>query len=170
MTESGKTTLAKREAKAIREAGFEVIILDPMQDPSWSGDYKVRPELVFADKDAFIDRVFTAKSCYIYVDEAGSAIGKYDKIMDKLATQGRHFGHSCTFITQYYKDLSKTIRSQCSVLTCFTLPLDDGKELAKDFNQPGLKEVNNLKQFEYLRCGRYTELKRCCLFSNNNIK
>lgn len=157
MTESGKTTLAKRliaEDKTTR--GVASIVLDPMNDPGWTADFKTTND---AD---FLKMVWSSQSCNIVVDEAGDAIGRYDRIMEQLATKSRHWGHNAYFLCQRGAQLSATIRAQCRHLFLFTSSKDDCKVLANEFNKPELLQANTLPQGHFYHATRFggCELKK----------
>lgn len=77
-------------------------------------------------------------------------IGKYNTIMDELATTGRHFGHKCYFITQRVKQISTTVRAQCSELVIFKQAQVDTKDLAAEFVEEKINEAHLLEKGEFL--------------------
>jgi len=77
-------------------------------------------------------------------------IGKYNSVMDELATRGRHWGHKCHFITQRSKQLSTTIRSQCSDIAIFKQSLADTKDLSNEFVEPMINEAHTLEKGEFI--------------------
>ena len=87
-------------------------------------------------------------------------IGKYNSVMDELATRGRHWGHKCFFITQRVKQLSNTVRAQCSELVIFKQARNDTKDLADEFVEPMILQADSLEkgQFIYVRDGYPTEI------------
>lgn len=142
---SGKTTYAKKKAKSLREQfSRPIIVLDPMNDPEWQVDFQTDCQR------EFLDAVWSNQDCAIFVDEAGSEIGKYNKIMEELATKGRHFGHKVYFITQRVKQLSTTIRTQCSELVIFKQSLTDTKDLADEFVEPMINQAHTLEKGEFI--------------------
>lgn len=154
MSESGKTTLGKRLSHTLHSAGESVIVLDPMNDPGWSAGFKT------ADPEQFLHVFWASQSCHAFIDEAGDVVGKYDELMRQTATKGRHWGHSCYYITQRGAMLSVTVRAQCRHLFLFTSPIDDCKALSKDFNKPELLQASTLPQFEFFHVSRYGPLQR----------
>lgn len=161
MTESGKTTLARKLAAYYKAQGIGVIVLDPLKDPLWQCDF------ITADQDEFLEVFWNSQSCMVFLDEGAESVGRYDKAMRKTATQGRHWGHCCHFITQHGTDLSPVVRGQCRHLFLFASARQQGEVLAKEYNQPELISCTDLKQGEYLHFSRFGVLKRCRLFSNN---
>lgn len=158
MTESGKTTLAKRLAAHYKAAGTGVLVLDPMGDPTWGADYQSD------DVDEFLNVFWASRSCAVFIDEAGEAVGQFDKVMHRTATKGRHWGHSVHYISQRGAMIARTVRDQCSHLFLFTTALDDCKLHSNEWNKPELKTGNALKKGEYFHATRFGELSRFNLF------
>lgn len=154
MTESGKTTLARDLAAEYRAAGTAVLVLDPLRDPRWQADY------ITSDPVEYMRVVWASRSCMLFVDEAGEAVGKYDVAMQALATRARHWGHSTHFVTQRGAQLSPTVRHQCRYLFMFCSGVRDGQVMAEEFNQPLLESCNSLRQGEYFFTSRFGELQR----------
>jgi hypothetical protein len=73
----------------------------------------------------------------LFIDEAGD-IGKYDKAIQKLMTQGRHLGHSIHIITQFPQQLSPLVRGQCCKAYVFNVGEDEIEVVAKSFNKKEL--------------------------------
>lgn len=151
MTESGKTTLAKQLVIASQAKS---IVLDPMNDPGWQADFKT------ANSAEFLDMVWASEKCDVVVDEAGEAIGRYDVIMEKIATQSRHWGHNAYFLTQRGAQISATVRAQCRHLFLFTSAKDDCKILANEYNRPELLEANTLPQGHFIHVTRFGHCSR----------
>lgn len=156
MTESGKSTLAAQLSKAYHDRGIGVIVLDPLLDPRWQAD------LITADSNYFLSVVQhpDTRSCAIFIDECGEMIGHYQHEMFFVATRGRHMGHNCHFITQRAKQLSPTVRDQCSFLALFSCSYPDAHEMSLNFNRPELKQANILQKGDYFFCGRWGDLRR----------
>jgi len=157
MTESGKTTLAKSLAAAYRAKGIPVLVLDPLHDPGWECDFKTD------DMDEFLHVFWNSRQCMVFIDEAGEAVGQFDKVMHPTATKGRHWGHSVHYISQRGTMIAKTVRDQCSHMMLFATSLADSKIHANEWNREELKTANALKQGEYFHCTRFGE------FSKNRI-
>ena len=158
MTESGKTTLAKSLAKHYKANGVGVLVLDPMADPDWECDFKT------ADADEFLDTFWNSRSCAVFIDEAGDAVGRFDTVMQRTATKGRHWGHNCHYITQRGAQLATTVRDQCSHLFLFTSSLNDSKIHSNEWNQPEILEARNLAKGNYFHATRFGQLERGALF------
>lgn len=149
MTESGKTTLAKILAKRIRAKGYNVVVLDPLQDPEWEADYQTD------DPDKFMEVARNSIRCLLVVDEAGESVGQYDKTRHWLATRARHWGHTSFFLAQRAQMIARTVRDQCGIAYLFRMSLDDAKLMANEFAEEELKNINRLKQFEFFYVTRF---------------
>jgi len=154
MTESGKTTIAKRLAAEYKAQGISVIVLDPLADPEWQADF------VTEDPDEFLKVFWASRSCAVFIDEAGDAVGRYDEAMIKTATRGRHWGHSMHYLTQRGAMLSRTVRDQCSRLFLFTTAKGDCKIHAEEWNKPELIEASSLQAGHYFYVSRYGDAQR----------
>ena len=141
MTESGKTTLAKKLCAKYKQSGIKTIVLDPLWD-KWDANYQTD------NPDEFMAIVSNPETrrCGVFIDESGESIGQYNKEMFWLATRARHYGHNSHFIVQRTKQLSPTVRGQCRFLYLFNTPIVDCKELVNDFNEPRLVEGATLEQ------------------------
>lgn len=149
MTESGKTALAKKLAEKYKEAGINVIVLDPLTDPSWNADYQT------SDPDEFLQVFWQSRKCAVFIDEAGESAGRYDNAMIKTATKGRHWGHNVHYISQRGSMISPTIRGQCSKLFLFNTGLKDAKVHAEEWGKEELKNANQLKRGEFYHCDKF---------------
>ena len=158
MTESGKTTLAKKLAAGYRARGIGVLVCDPLNDPGWEADYRT------TDSAQFMDTVRRSRSCAVFIDESGEVVGKYNDQMFWLATRGRHYGHNCHFITQRGSQLAKTVRDQAGRLYLFNCSLDDAKILANEWNKPELKSANTLRQGEFFAVSRFGPVEKHSVF------
>lgn len=158
MTESGKTTLAKRLAAHFKSKGKGVIILDPMNDPEWPCDFRT------ADGAKFLEVLWANRELYAVIDESGKAIGRFDDEMEQTATMGRHWGHSCFFLSQRGAQLNTTVRAQCRHLFLFTSAKDDCKVLANEYNCPELMQASALPQGHYYHKTKFGPLERGQVF------
>lgn len=149
-TLSGKTTFAKKKAAALRAKGYHIVVLDPFLDPEWNATF------ITSNQEDFLAKVWLNRNCAVFVDEGGSTIGKFNDAMNELATRGRHWGHKCFFITQRVKQLSTTVRTQCSELVIFKQSLSDTKDLANEFVEPMINDAHllNKGEFIYIRDGQ----------------
>lgn len=149
----------EKKTKAIRRKfGRNIIVLDPLLDPRWRDSPSDQQTFITSNPEEFLRVVWSNENCIVVVDEAGEMIGKYSDVMNRLATRGRHFGHKCFFITQRAKQISTTIRSQCSEVAIFKQSLDDTKDLANEFVEPMINTAHSLEkgEFIYVRDGQKT--------------
>lgn len=158
MTESGKSTLAKKLAAYYKSKGFGVLVLDPLNDPGWPCDFKTD------DGSEFLKVFWDSRRCFVFIDESGDSVGRYNAEMTRTATKGRHWGHACHYITQRGTQLATTVRDQCSHLFLFCSSLNDSKTHADEWNQQQIREACNLKQGEYFHATRFGELHRGNVF------
>lgn len=158
MTESGKTSLAKKLAQQYKANGINILVLDPMGDPEWNADYQT------SNPDEFLSVLWNSRSCAAFVDEAGESAGRYDKAMERSATKGRHWGHKMHYISQRGALISPNIRGNCSNLFLFLSGKNDGKVHAEEWAKEELKNCVNLKVGEFYHTSRGGELTRNVLF------
>lgn len=145
MTESGKTTLARKLADNYRARGIPIIVLDPYLSSAWGADF------ITDSPDEFLSVVKSSTSCALFMDECGHYVDDgFDKQLRWLATNSRHYGHNSHFITQRAKQLKPTVRDQCTHLFMFKQSYDDAKELTRNFATDELLEAPSLKKGEYL--------------------
>lgn len=154
MTESGKTTLAKLICFQLSKRGIPTAVLDPLRDPEWA------TEKQFHEPAEFLAFVKANRSFVLFVDEGGQSIGRYNKEMEWLATQSRHFGHSCFFISQGVTQLPPIIRQQCSKFYVFACGESNSKLIAEECNEPLLKSVTRLQPGEFFEVSRFKKTTR----------
>jgi len=158
MTESGKTSLAKKQIEHYKAKGISTIVLDPLADPNWQAEF------ITDDADEFLDTFWESRQCMVFIDEAGDAVGRYDEAMNKTATRGRHWGHSVHYLSQRGTMLSRTIRDQCSHLFLFTSSYKDSLVHAEEWNSEELKNASKLEKGEYYHTTRFGETTKHKLF------
>lgn len=158
MSESGKTTLAKRLAAEYKKRGIKVGVLDPICDPEWGADFQTD------DVEEFLSVFWNSRQCAYFVDEAGESVGRYDDVMIRTATRGRHWGHRVHYLSQRAQMLSPTVRGQCAQLFLFNISRDDSKILSAEFNKPELSKAPDLPKGHYFHCGRFVPLSRGSLW------
>lgn len=158
MTGSGKTTLAKQMIQAYKTKGIKTLVLDPLQDPEWQADFQTD------DPALFLRAMYECRSCALFVDESGAAIGRYAGEMQKLATQSRHFGHKAHFITQRGAQLDRTVRDQCSTLFVFRTGATDAKTFAEEFGYAELSTANQLQKGEAFKVTRFSAPEKINVF------
>jgi signal recognition particle GTPase len=160
MTESGKTTLARELAAQYRAQGIAVIVLDPIRDIKWTQC----ADFVTDISEEFVYTVENSKSCAVFVDEAGEAVGQYSKEMFFLGTRARHLGHRSHFIVQRPNQISPTVRDQCTHLYLFAMYKKTCKLLAEDWNKDQLLEGSDLEKGEYIYAPKFGECRQDRIF------
>lgn len=154
MTESGKTSLAKKLAQEYKSKGIEVLVLDPLGDPGWE------VEKVYDDPEEYLEEVFKKRHCALFIDESGEMIGRYSGVMGKLATRSRHYGHNAHFIVQRCAQLDKTVRDQCSYIYLFRVSKKDSETLSDEYCQEALKSSATLDKLEFIMLARFKNPRR----------
>lgn len=150
MSESGKTTLAKRKlVPAYKRNHFGIIVLDPLLSQDWQADF------ITADGAEFLRVFWQSRNCMAFIDESGEAVGRYNEEMQKTATRGRHHGHCCHYITQGATQLAPVVRDQCRHLFLFCASERNGKLLAEEWGKPELVNCAQLRQFEYIHAVKF---------------
>lgn len=165
MTESGKTTLAKRLAQRYRAHGIPVVVLDSLNDPEWPSG---RDTFQTTDPDEFLRVFWASKRCACFIDEAGDAVGRFNTVMQRTATRGRHWGHSVHFISQRGVQIAPTVRDQCGHIFLLTSSVADGKVHANEWNRPELLRCNSLGKGNYFHCTRFGIIEHGSLFGEPN--
>lgn len=155
-TGSGKSALAKMLCKSFLARGKHVVILDPMRSQDWG------QQNTHKQADTFLLEVKSRQSCFLFIDEAGSMIGRYNPEMDWCATTGRHFGHKSFFICHGVTQLSPVLRSQCSTCYLFSNDQKSMEKMAEEFNQPSIEKLK-LKQFEFVILSRFHDPDFRCI-------
>jgi hypothetical protein len=158
MTESGKTTLAKRLCGIYQSNDVRTGVLDSLNDPGWPCDFQT------TDPDEFLRIFWGSRRCAFFIDEAGDAVGRYNTIMQRTATRGRHWGHSVHFISQRGVQIAPTVRDQCGHLFLLTSSIQDGKVHSSEWNKPELMQCNSLAKGNYYHCTRFGVIERGSLF------
>ena len=100
----------------------------------------------------------------VFVDESGDAIGHYNPTMQRLATKGRHWGHSCFFITQKATQIPPIIRDQCGQVFLFGSGSQSAKAIAEEFNSKEFLKATELKQGEYIHKTRFGAVSKDSIF------
>lgn len=153
-TLSGKTTLAKQLTHFYRGKNVKVILLDPMNDPGYHADFRTR------DPNEFLRVLWDSEGCAGFIDESGKFAGRYDDAMIETATESRHFGHRCHYISQRGAQLSVTLRQQCTQMFLFSTSQSDCKIHSNEWNEPEFLTGHQLPQFHYLYKQRFQPVQR----------
>jgi len=162
MTESGKTTLARKLSYQYKRAGVGVLVLDILMDPRWHCDF------ITADQEEFLDVFWRSRRCVAFIDEGGESVGRYNVAMSKTATRGRHWGHSVHYVAQRATQLAPLVRDQCAHVFLFCSSWRDGKILAEEFNKPELETCSQLTQGEYIHAVKFGRTTRVDSQSRGN--
>jgi hypothetical protein len=158
MTQSGKTTLAKKVLiPKYKKLGLKTIVLDPLND-NWDADFQTD------DENDFLRVLWNSRQCCAFLDEAGDTVGRYNSAMIQTATRGRHWGHKIHYLAQRASLIATTVRDQCSTLYLFTSSINDGKIHANEWNKPELVNCNTLQQGEFYVCNRFDLFEKRKLF------
>lgn len=145
MTESGKTTLARKLAQMYKDKKIPVLVLDPYKSKRWGADY------VTDCPSVFVQVVKRSMKCALFVDEVGHFIDEgFVSDLRWIATNSRHYGHNAHFISQRATQIPPTIRNQCSNLFLFKQSYSDTKQLSQDFASDDLLTAHELKKGQYL--------------------
>lgn len=153
MSGSGKSTLAKMFSKHLKERGHKVAVLDPLGDPDYSCDFHTK------NPDEFLAFAKANRDHYLFVDEGGETIGRYNTPMQWLATNARHLGHLTFFITQGVTQLAPIIRDQCGRVFMFTCDARNAEILATSFAEEKLRGLERLDRFHFVLVSRYSPPK-----------
>lgn len=150
---SGKSTCGRALAKLYKSEGRNIIVLDEMMDPKWISECGA--SLVTDDPDEFLQVFWHSRNCVAIIDEAGDSVGRYNKPMIKTATRGRHWGHIVMYLVQAPSLLDKNVRRQWGEVYAFQGDWTDAETLRREFVQPALADVPNLRQGEYIHAMRF---------------
>lgn len=152
-TGSGKSTLSKLLCKTLKNNGCKCAVLSPTNETGWEADFKT------SDGGLFLKYARENEKCFLFVDESGDAIGRYNEEMNWLATGSRHLGHSVIFNVQASSQISTAIRSCCQDAYIFATSKGVLKLLAEDFNEPAILKHEKLAQYHFLVCSRFQAMK-----------
>lgn len=155
MTESGKSTLAKLIVKQAKKRGVKTAILDPLKDPHFGADFQAQ------NGEEFLAWAKSNKSAVLIIDEAGTAVGRYNVAMQWVVTTARHLGHSSVLVCQGTSQLSPLIRGQCTTCYLFSSTAQTVKIISEDFNSPELMKMSRLNRGEFYIISRYDSLRHC---------
>ncbi len=151
---SGKSTLNKLLAAGYQARGLQVFVLDPMRDEGWQADYQTH------DPELFLSHVRSHPHAALFIDESGTALDRYDRRFDWLATTGRHLGHVSHFIAHRLKQLSPTIRGQALKRWVFRSSRDDAGELANEHAFDALATAATLNKGEFFLVEPFKPLRK----------
>jgi len=152
-TQSGKSTLAKLLCSNLKAKGMRCAVLSPTNETGWEAEFKT------SDGGLFLKFARENEKCFLFVDESGDAIGRYNEEMNWLATGSRHKGHSVIFNVQASSQISTAIRSCCQDAYIFATSRGVLKLLAEDFNEPEILKHEKLPQYHFLAVSRFAALR-----------
>ncbi len=155
-TGSGKSVLANWMVADYEKKKYAVIVYDPYYN-SESDRVKMQWSkgcVVVNNEEDFL-RIFRAsQGCVVVIDEASMSIGQHNRAMIETATQGRHYGHRCMYVTQRVTQLSPNVRDNCSELFLFHSSPKDCKIHAEDWCEEELLKANMLQVGEHYHKSR----------------
>lgn len=128
-TLSGKSHLGKSLARKYQQAGISVLVLDPMNDPDWPCDFKT------IDREEFMRVALANRRAALFLDEGKDSVGLGAE-MEWITTQSRHWGYRAFLLSQRARQMSLTIRDNCSNMFIFRLGPSDADTLSKDLDSP----------------------------------
>lgn len=150
-TGSGKSTYAVQLAKAAKQTGFPIGVLDPMfdQHDRWP---RQEPGIITHDFDEFEQWARENINAWLFIDEGHDSIGKnrWNDDLWWLFRYGRHYGHRVAVITQYPMDLPPVVRINCRHLVCFNLDGDSAYALSRNFGHEAINDATTLQPFEFI--------------------
>lgn len=95
-------------------------------------------------------------------------MGRYSDTMNKVATQGRHWGHVNHFLVQKVTLLNPVVREQCHQFFIFRVGQASADSLAEELTLPEISDLApQLPQGAYLQALRFGEGGRPQLFDGN---
>lgn len=142
VTESGKTTLARKVARDLAAQGQNIIVFDPVFTASAGGGWP-ESSVIFSDEDDLFEYLSRddVSGAHVFIDEAGEIFGGDKRHNLWLLTRGRHYGFHVVMIAQRPKMILPTARNQCSRTYMFRLARDDAREVGADMGHSGLEKI-----------------------------
>lgn len=154
MTESGKSTLAKLMCMGLNKRGLKIAVLDKLRSTDW------QCENVFEDPFEFLEFAKNNEEFFLFVDEGGQAIGRYNEEMEWLATESRHKGHSCIFISQSLTQVAPIVREQSMLFFLFACGEKNTTLLAEECREPLVKKLLKIPKLEFYIVSRFSALEK----------
>lgn len=133
---------------------MKTAVLDPLGDPSYGADFQT------TNSDQFLAYAKANKSHFLFVDESGQAIGRYNAPMEWLATTSRHLGHLGFFLVQGCTQLNPVIRGQCGQVYLFSCSNSNYRMIAEEWNQPELTKMPRFDVGEFVFVPRFGNLRK----------
>lgn len=155
-TESGKTEVAKRLARAAASRGQGVIVYDPLAPGTgegvngWCGR-------VYTDWVRFRAVFWASRGCMAVIDEAGEVFAEQRNDAQVMLTRGRHVdpstgggGHGVVLIAQRVKMVPPNARNQCAAVFAFQQGRNDARELADEWGDDAFLALPELPKLHYI--------------------
>jgi len=142
-TGTGKTFLLKEMAKDWIERKRPVLVYDP-------GFSRWPCSEQYANIDRFYRRVKETRDCACFIDEAGTALGRFAGDKNFFASQGRHLQHRFYFIAQRYNMVDINTRTQCQTVITFRIGQRDANLLSEETACNGFKDAPNLPLYTFM--------------------
>lgn len=136
VTQTGKTTLARKFANSYAQAGKQIIIYDPVNTPTKNGGWPTGKKIItFSDSEEFADHLAYSgvSNAHVFVDEADNVLSLKHPENHWLLMRGRHFALQINVITQRPNLVAPSVRAQCTLGYIFRLTRDDMRSIGADF-------------------------------------
>lgn len=154
MSGSGKTSLLKIALiPSYRAKGHKIAVLNPLPDP-FEADFQTK------DGNEFIRFSYTHTGYVLIVDESGRAVGRYNKLMQSLATDVRHKGNMSVFAAQGVTQLANVVRDQCAYAFIFRASQRNFEIIADEFTHPELLKLPPLTKGEFYFVPKFGEIQK----------
>lgn len=143
VTQSGKTTLARKFSRELCAAKKKVVVFDPMGTETAGGDWG-KGAIIFSDREKFLDYVYSddCVNAHVFVDEAHKI---FHHTMDEnfwMLTEGRHHHIYLYLMTQRPKKVHPDVRTNCEFCYMFRLAQDDAREIGSDYGHSDIHKEN----------------------------
>lgn len=157
-TGTGKSTLAEIIIREATKIDRQSIILDPLLDTRWK---KVGAVLVTADQGEFLHYAKTHTNLYLFVDEGGSSIGRYNPAMEFVTTTSRHLGHVAFIISHRLTQLPIVLRNNASKIYLFASTKSDKQIVAEEWDSETIMDTQaKLQPGEFIEVSAFTPPRR----------
>lgn len=164
MTISGKTTLGKALCRQSAKLGKRCLVLDPLYS-KWEGAAEV-----YHEQSSFVRAITVKKNwgSFLFIDEGG-VYGRYNDLMNKLATLSRHLGDTCFFIAQRAKMLDTTVTSQCTHAWLFPFAYSYEKQLYEQEFNVNLSPHLPIAQYHFIKLSRFQPMQFGAVNKEQNV-
>lgn len=156
LPETGKSTLAKRMAAAVKAQGnYGVLVCDPMYSQDWVCDYQTH------DLHEFVRIYQDSRLCYAFIDECYMLDSADERtILTKLNAMGRHYGNRNVMIGQRFTAMPKTARELAPRKFIFNQSPEDAVEIYRRYPHEEVKQLPKLGVGEYLDLSTFACVRR----------